>query len=91
MKPFVKQTSTAPEPWLLRLRAAYRAGFYKTESAVGKQERFPWQGKTCGDCPFWSNNQCSVFIERRSPLAHTCCYFDRANRAAARELIEARH
>ena len=79
-----------PEPWLLRLRAAFEGGFYKTEAAVGQQTAFPWQGKSCRDCPFWSANACHVFIERRSALAHTCCYFDRANRAGARALIESR-
>ena len=77
----------APEGWLLRLRAAYEGGFYKTEAAVGEQVPFPWQGKTCGDCPFWNDSRCGVFNERRSALAHTCCYFDESNRAAGREVV----
>jgi hypothetical protein len=80
----------APEPWVLRLRNAYQAGFYRTEAAVDEQVSFPWQGKTCRDCPFWSDNVCSVFLERRSALAHTCCYFDRANRGDALDLIQSR-
>lgn len=80
----------APEAWLLRLQSAYQAGFYKTEPAVGEQVRFPWQGKTCRNCPFWRDNVCQVFVERRSALAHTCCYFDQVNHAAARDIVASR-
>jgi hypothetical protein len=66
------------EAWLLRLKSAYEAGFYRTESAAGEQIAFPWQGKTCRDCPFWAGKVCRYFGERRSGLAHTCCQFDRA-------------
>ena len=79
----------APEAWLLRLRSAHEGGFYRTEAAVGEQVSFPWQGKSCKDCPFWTNDVCRVFAERRSAMAHTCCYFDEANRSGALELLAA--
>jgi len=91
MKSSASQIETAaPEAWLLRLKAAYEGGFYKTEPAAGEQVRFPWQGKSCRDCPFWKDSACGVFGERRSALAHTCCYFDKRNHAAARSLIASR-
>jgi hypothetical protein len=76
-----------PEDWLARLAHAYRAGYYRTEAARDQQSGFPWQNKTCSDCPFWSNRTCYVFGERRSPMAHTCSYFDCWNREAARRIV----
>jgi len=32
-----------PDDWIKRLKAAYDAGYYKTEASEGKQVRFPWQ------------------------------------------------
>lgn len=81
------QTDTT---WLLRLRAAVQAGYYRTESAVGEQERFPWQGKTCGDCPFWRKGKCLVRLTPRDASAPTCSYFDEPNRGAARAIIARR-
>jgi hypothetical protein len=78
------------EVWLQGLKAAYEAGYYKTESAVGEQTPFPWQGKRCQDCPFWAHNTCRVFGERRSGLAHTCRQFDEAYATAERSVIDAR-
>jgi hypothetical protein len=82
--------SAEPEDWVLRLRAAYEAGYYRTEAAAGEQTRFPWQGKTCKDCPFWSHAICFVHNEQRSSAAHTCTYFDAPNRDGAREIIASR-
>lgn len=76
--------------WLVRLKAAYEAGFYRTEEAVGAQSAFPWQNKTCKNCPFWSNSYCQVHGEYRNAAAHTCSYFDEKNRTAAREHIQER-
>ena len=53
------------EAWMARLKAAYDAGYYRTEAAEGEQTRFPWQDRTCGDCPFWSRNTCLVREARR--------------------------
>jgi hypothetical protein len=78
------------ENWMIELKRAVEAGYYRTEAAVGRQVRFPWQGKTCGDCPFWRDNICRVHIESRSGSAHTCVYFDAPNRAAALALIQSR-
>jgi hypothetical protein len=78
------------EPWVLRLREAYDAGYYRTEAAISEQSTFPWQGKTCRDCPFWGENVCRVFDERRSGVAHTCCYFDEANRSEAESMLHSR-
>ena len=76
------------DTWILRLKDAYDAGYYRTEPAEHAQTLFPWQNKTCKDCPFWSNGHCRVFVEYRVPQAHTCMYFDLWNRKAAQTLIE---
>jgi hypothetical protein len=73
--------------WLLRLKTAYDAGYYRTEAAVGSQVAFPWQNKACADCPFWVRGTCAVHLEYRSGTAHTCIYFDQANRDAGRAVI----
>ncbi|HLJ66277.1 MAG TPA: hypothetical protein VKX16_02805 [Chloroflexota bacterium] len=78
------------DSWILRLKAGYDAGYYKTEAAEGKQEAFPWQGKVCKDCPFWLNSVCRVDAVQRSPHAHTCSYFDPWNRDAAKQVIAER-
>ena len=49
------------DTWVYRLKDAYDAGYYKTEPAVEAQTPFPWQNKTCKDCPFWANGVCHVF------------------------------
>jgi hypothetical protein len=33
----------APEPWMIRLKEAVDAGYYKTEADKELQESFPWQ------------------------------------------------
>lgn len=71
------------EDWLVRLKRAYDAGYYRTEAAVGLQTRFPWQDKTCKDCPFWQKEICTLYRERRSALAHTCVQFNAAPGVAA--------
>lgn len=73
--------------WLARLKAAYEAGYYRTEAAVGEQTPWPWQSRTCGDCPFWAHDICLVTETPRPANAHTCGYFDRANREHARAMI----
>ena len=78
------------EDWVLRLKAGYEAGYYKTEAATGMQSRFPWQNRTCRDCPFWLNNVCRVDAAPRSPDAHTCMYFDSVNHEAAKQIIDRR-
>ncbi len=78
------------EAWLQRLKAAYEAGYYKTETDRKRQTTFPWQNKTCKDCPFWLNSTCQVFAEYRSSIAHTCSYFDAGNHASAQDIIRTR-
>lgn len=78
------------DTWVSRLKAAYDAGYYRTEPAVGAQAAFPWQNKSCKDCPFWSNNICQVFSAYRAPLSHTCSYFDPWNREQAEGIIHRR-
>ena len=78
------------EQWVLRLKDAYDAGYYKTERAEGMQTSFPWSRKTCKDCPFWSNSICQVFAEYKSSAAHTCSYFDPWNRTTAQSIIQER-
>jgi hypothetical protein len=82
--------SPQTESWILELKRAVEAGYYRTEASTGLQTRFPWQGKTCQDCPFWREDVCKVHAESRSGSAHTCVYFDKSNRAAALELMESR-
>jgi len=80
--------------WLQRLKAAYAAGYYRTEAAEDEQTPFPWQDHTCGDCPFSAQNICLVHeLVHEAPRpanAHTCRYFDRAHREEARALIRRR-
>jgi hypothetical protein len=78
------------DAWVYRLKRAYDAGYYKTESAPGDQSSFPWQNKSCKDCPFWTNGVCRVFVEHRGSGAHTCIYFDLPNREEAQDMIRAR-
>ncbi len=78
------------EPWVDRLKAAYEAGYYKTEPDAASQSGFPWQNKSCKDCPFWSNSICQVFAEYRGSTAHTCSYFDPGNRDSAQNIIQER-
>lgn len=76
------------EAWMLRLKAGYDAGYYRTEAAEGEQTRFPWQDRTCGDCPFWSRNTCLVREARRGARDATCRYFDVWNHAEAESIIQ---
>lgn len=76
--------------WLQRLKEAYDAGYYRTEPDEQDQEPFPWQNRTCGDCPFWMNNICLVEQAPRPANAHTCRYFDRAHREEGRALLRRR-
>jgi hypothetical protein len=85
-----KESEPHMEPWVQRLKAAYESGFYQTEAAEGTQSGFPWQNKTCKDCPFWSNSICQVFAEYRGPRTHTCSYFDPWHREAAERVIKER-
>ena len=78
------------EDWVIRLKAGFEAGYYRTEAAVEAQMAFPWQNKRCRDCPFWLNNVCRVDAAPRSPDAHTCLYFDAENHASARRIIDQR-
>ncbi len=83
-------TPIGAEAWLLRLKAGYDAGYYKTEAAEGRQVPFPWQNKTCRDCPFWLNNVCRVDAVQRSGDASTCRYFDPQNHDIAKRVIAER-
>jgi hypothetical protein len=76
-------TTATHEEWLTRLKAAVDAGFYRTEAAEGEQTRFPWQGKRCVDCVFWSGGRCRMHEETRSGMAHTCRSFCDAQSVAA--------
>jgi hypothetical protein len=76
--------------WMTELKRAVEAGYYRTEAALGEQTQFPWQGKTCRDCPFWRENICVVHVESRSGSAHTCIYFDAPNRTAAVAFMKSR-
>jgi hypothetical protein len=78
------------DAWIYRLKAAYDAGYYKTEPAEAEQVRFPWQNRTCRDCPFWTNSICQLQEGYRSPTGHTCMFFDPWNRAEARAIIHER-
>lgn len=78
------------EDWIQRLKEAYEAGYYATEAATGDQTGFPWQNKTCKDCPFWLNDVCKVHAMKRPGDADTCSYFDPVNHAAARGVIDQR-
>jgi hypothetical protein len=75
-----------PERWILKLKAAYEAGYYKTEAAPDEQTGFPWQNKTCQDCAFWSNNRCWVHSESHSPAADICTCFDPGNQSGAQRM-----
>jgi hypothetical protein len=78
------------DAWVYRLRDGYTAGYYRTESAEDAQTVFPWQNKTCRDCPFWSNGICRLYAEYRPGDAHTCSYFDPWNRDAGETVIRER-
>jgi hypothetical protein len=79
-----------PDEWLQRLKAAYDAGYYRTEVDAEGQIGFPWQDKSCKDCPFWLNGVCRVNAVQRPPDADTCSYFDPVNHHAAEHIIEQR-
>ncbi len=77
-----------PEEWMLRLKAGFEAGYYKTEEDGARQTRFPWQDRTCGDCPFWEHNSCRVRQARRGAFDATCRYFDEWNYPEAESIIQ---
>ncbi|HLJ67990.1 MAG TPA: hypothetical protein VKX16_11585 [Chloroflexota bacterium] len=78
------------ETWVERLKAAYEAGYYRTERAESEQTAFPWQNKTCKDCPFWLNGVCRVHAVQRSADDDTCAFFDPQNHRAAQSIIDGR-
>ena len=78
----------ADEAWMLRLKAAYDAGYYRTEAAEEEQTRFPWQNRTCGDCPFWARDTCLVRETRRGAGDATCRYFDPCNYPEAASIVQ---
>jgi hypothetical protein len=41
------------DTWLLRLKAAYEAGYYKTEAPVDEQIALPWSTQTDKRCTSW--------------------------------------
>jgi hypothetical protein len=77
---------TQPERWVLKLKAAYEAGYYKTEAAPDEQSGFPWQNKTCQDCAFWSNNRCQLYSQYRGPATDTCTCLDSGNQSGAQRM-----
>ena len=86
-----ERTPTDPvgvEPWMVHLKAAVEAGYYRTEADKDKQTRFPWQYRTCGDCPFWVPNRCLVRGTRREARDATCRYFDPWNYPEAESIIQ---
>ena len=83
------QNESHLDAWLLRLKRGYEAGYYKTEAALGEQEAFPWQNKSCRDCPFWLDTRwCQVHAEPQDAESHTCSYFDESHRPAAQHIVE---
>ena len=80
----------AADEWMQRLKRAYDAGYYKTETEQDAQSTFPWQNKWCKDCPFWQGSVCLVFGEYRKAMAHTCAYFDAPNHETAQMAITER-
>ena len=86
----VKSPTTIDEEWILRLKAAYDAGYYQTEADAGRQVPFPWQNKSCRHCPFWSNSICRVHAEYRAAASATCMYYDECNHESAEEIIRER-
>ncbi len=78
------------DAWIIRLKAAVDSGYYRAEEAREEQVSFPWQNKTCRDCPFWANSICQVFADYRGSMTHTCGYFDPWNHAAAERRIQTR-
>jgi hypothetical protein len=86
-----ERTPTDPvgvEPWMVHLKAAVEAGYYRTEADEDKQTRFPWQDHTCGDCPFWVPNTCLVRGTRREARDATCRYFDPWNYPEAESIMQ---
>lgn len=77
----------AEDEWLDRLQRAVEAGYYRTEAATEEQTPFPWQNRSCGDCPFWAANTCTVRRARREATDQTCRYFDRCNHADAESIL----
>ena len=75
------------DDWLVNLNAAFHAGYYRTETAEGEQEPFPWQNKICRDCPFWINDICQVDLSTCDGYGDTCAYFDPPEYPAARAEI----
>jgi len=85
-----KGSTQLESEWLVRLKEAYDAGYYKTETDLTRQEHFPWQNKTCRHCPFWANSICRVHAEYRAATSYTCAYFDDSNHEAALDVIRER-
>jgi hypothetical protein len=60
------------EAWLLHLKAACEAGYYKTE---GQETIFRRWDKVCTDCSFWLDDFCLLRSCQRLPVADTCTFF----------------
>jgi hypothetical protein len=75
------------DQWLLKLKAAYQGGYYRTEADVEYQSGFPWQSRRCDDCPFWMNDVCQVTLTRCFSGDVPCAYFDPLDHEEARRLI----
>lgn len=43
----------AADAWIVRLKAAYDAGYYKTEAAVDEQIPLPWSTQRSKPCRSW--------------------------------------
>jgi hypothetical protein len=65
--------------WLLHLKAACDAGYYKTEADTDSQIGLARQDKTCQDCFFWAADFCRFSSLPRRSSADTCLYFHMSN------------
>jgi hypothetical protein len=78
------------DEWLRKLKAAFDAGYYRTEADEGGQESFPWEGRVCQDCPFSMGDVCQVSLERCEPHGVPCAFSDPEGQAMGKALIEDR-
>jgi len=61
-----------PPVWMQRLKAAYDAGHYRTESAAVEQVPVPPLLGTCDGCPFWNIADCRRYAEYRGRRSAPC-------------------
>ncbi|HLJ68276.1 MAG TPA: hypothetical protein VKX16_13035 [Chloroflexota bacterium] len=75
----------ATEPWLLGLKAAYDAGYYRSDVDPQAEKVAPWRLTVCQKCAFWHTGFCCIHLEIRRPGANACSLFHQSRQATVEQ------